>query len=385
MTQAVVMGVGLHQFGRFPDKPVEEMARVAIEAALEDSGVPFKDVQLAMMGCAKPEGGWARRVIQQFGWTGIPMTTMSQACASGSAAFRMACLLVEAQVYDVVLVAGYEKMEKGLLTGATAGEAARLVLYTMGLDPVPSRVALEMRKRMEKYEEPLEWYAQVAVQSSELAALNPHAHYQQAHTVDEVLSSTMIADPLTLYMCCPTSDGASAAVVCSKKRAQQYGASRSVQVIGTAAGSPGWEDLNVGPGGEIGGDFKGGRLTKRLATEIYEASGIGPEDVDIAQVHDPFSMAAMVDIEALGFCEEGEGGRMYMEKRTHITGDKPINTDGGILCKGHPLGATGIGQIAEIVKQMREEAGPRQISSPPKIGITHNSGSGLINMHAFQR
>ena len=385
MTKPMVMGVGLHKFGRFPDKPVEDLAHDAIQGALEDSGVPFRDVQIALLGCARPEGTWARRVVQQFGWTGIPITTLSQACASGSAAFRMGCLLVEAQVYDVVLCAGYEKMDKGMLAPASAADAARQLLYAMGLDAVPSRVALEMNKRMARYEEPLEWHAQVAVQASECSSLNPNAHYQERHSIEDVMSAPSVSEPLTLYMCCPTSDGASAAVICSEEKARQYGASRSIQVTATGAGSPAWEDLTAGPGGDIGGDFKAGNLTRRVSKEIYESAGIGAEDVGVTQLHDPFSMAALAIVEALGYCEEGQAGRMYMEKRTHITGDKPVNTDGGLLCKGHPLGATGIGQIAEVVRQMRGEAGARQVSNNPKVGLAHNSGAGIINMHVFQR
>ena len=384
MREVKVLGLGLHKFGRFPDKSVEALCHDAIRAALDDAAMPFKDVQAAYIGVQNPSPVLSRRLIQHFGWTGIPITTTSQACASSSAAMREAVIAIGAGIYDIVLIVGYEKMGKGLLTGADPAEASRQALYAMGLDAIPGRVALEMRERMEKYEEPIEYYAQVAVQASECAALNPYAHYQEKHTLEEVLSSTPIADPLTLFMCCPTSDGASAAVLCAGSVARRYGGERGITVAGWASGSPRWEDLEAGPGEHIGGDVKAGRLTARLASDLYESTGIGPDDVGVAQVHDPYSVAALVDIEALGFCPEGEGGRWFMEGRTHINGETPINTDGGLLCKGHPLGASGIGQVVEIAKQLRGEAGQRQIPKKPKVGLTQNSGTGLINMFVFK-
>lgn len=384
MREVKILGVGLHKFGRYPEKSPEALCHDAIREALDDAGVAFQQVQAAYIGVQNPGPVLSRRIIQHFGWTGIPITTVSQACASSSAALREAVIAVSYGIYDVALVVGYEKMGKGMLTAANPVDAGNQVLYAMGLDAIPGRVALEMRERMHTYQEPIEYYAQVAVQASECAVLNPYAQYREKHSLEDVLNSAPMAEPLTLYMCCPTSDGASAAVVCSAKAARHFGGKRAVSIAGWAAGSPTWEDLEAGPGEHIGGDVKAGRLTRRLAGEIYETTGIGPEDIGVAQVHDPYTIAALVDIEALGFCPEGEGGRWFMEGRTHINGGIPVNTDGGLLCKGHPLGATGIGQIAEIVKQLRGEAGARQVPRTPKTGLTHNSGTGLINMFVLK-
>lgn len=385
MREVVVMGVGLHKFGRFPDATFEELTRVAISKALDDSGVPFADIEAAYMGNTQCGLYDPRRIAQQFGWTGIPIVVMAQACASSSAAFREGYLHVASGVYDVVLLVGFEKMERGFIPGTIASMAGKHHLDVMGLDVIPARVAMEMRKRMAKYGETVEPYAEIAAQASEYGALNPYAHYQEKHTREEVLNSRMICDPLTLYMCCPTSDGASAAVICSKERAKRYGLSRAISVIGWAAGSPKWEDLVSGPGSDIGGDFRGGNLTRRLAPQAYERAGVGPEDINVAQVHDPFSMAVLVDIEALGFCPEGDAGRWVMEGECRMDGQIPINTDGGLLCKGHPTGASGLGQIAEIVHQLRGDAGDRQIPGNPRVGLTHNSGAGMINMHIFKK
>ena len=309
--------------------------------------------------------------------------SLAQASGSSAAAFRIAYWSVATGLYDTALIVGYEKMERGFIPGTI--QPGRSHLDVMGLDPIPARVALEMRKRMKEYNEPIEAHAAYAVQCSENAALNSYAHYQVRRTMEEVLNSRIIAEPLRLYMCCPTSDGAGAAVICSREKAKQYGVSRAISVAAWACGSPQVEDLFGGPGAFIGGDFKGGNLTRRLVRELYERAGAGPEDIDVAEVHDPFTMAAMVDVEALGFCPEGEGGRFILEGKTRIDGKIPINTDGGLLCKGHPMGPTGVAQVAEIVKQLRGEAGARQVQNNLRLGLTHSSGAGMINMLVLKK
>lgn len=383
MRDVYVLGVGMHPFGRFPDKSFEELTRPAVEAALADAAVPFKDIETAFCGVVNSGLYDSRRVIQQFGWTGIPIHSVVQASGSSAAAFRLAYWTIAAGIFETALVVGYEKMPKGLLRGTV--NPGRSHLDVMGLDPIPARVAIEMRKRMRRFDEPVEAYAAVAQQSSRYAARNPYAHYQVEHSVDEVLASKTIADPLTLYMCCPVSDGASAAVLVGAGRAGRYGTERAIQIAASVAASPEVEDLVGGPGADIGGDFKAGNLTRKVAARLYETAGIGPEDVDVAQVHDPFTMATLVAIEALGFCPEGEGGRFVLEGNLGPEGRIPTNTDGGLLCKGHPMGATGVAQVVEIVKQLRGDAGGTQIARRPSVGVTQSSGAGLINMHLLKR
>lgn len=383
MRDVYVMGVGMHPFGRHAEKSFEDLTRPAIEAALADASVPFKEIETAFCGVVNSGLYDSRRVIQQFGWTGIPIHTNVQASGSSAAAFRLAYWTIAAGIFETALVVGYEKMPKGMLRGTISPGHSHLDV--MGLDPIPARVAIEMRKRMAKFDEPIEAYAAVAHQSSWYAARNPYAHYQVEHSVEEVLASTPIADPLTMYMCCPASDGASAAVLVSAEHAARYGTGRAIQIAGSVAASPEVEDLVGGPGADIGGDFKAGNLTRKVAAGLYEAAGIGPEDIDVAQVHDPFTMATLVAIEALGFCPEGEGGRFVLEGNLGPAGRIPTNTDGGLISKGHPMGATGLAQIVEIVKQLRGEAQGREIAERPSVGVTQSSGAGLINMHLFKR
>lgn len=383
MRSVVVMGIGLHRFGRHPDKSFEELTYPAIEGALDDSGIPFTELDAAFCGVVNSGLYDSRRVVQQFGWTGMMVHSLAQASGSSAAAFRLAYWCIGAGIYDTALVVGYEKMKKGMLTGTISPGSTHLDV--MGLDPIPARVALEMKKRMNELDEPIEAYAAVAAQASEYASLNPYAHYQERHSVEEVLASPLISDPLRLFMCCPVSDGASAVILCSKERASRYGSERAVEVAGAACGSPMSDDIQGGPGPDIGGDFKTGNLTKRLAALLYENAAIGPDDIDVAQVHDPFAMATLVDLEALGFCPPGDAGAFVLQGNIGPSGRIPINTDGGLLCKGHPMGATGTGQICEVVKQLRGEAGSRQIEPRPRCGLTHSSGAGMINMHVFKR
>lgn len=385
MSEVYVIGAGLHPFGRFPDSTFEELTRAAVCRALEGAGIPFPVVESAFIGNVSSGLYDARRVVQQFGWTGIPITRVVQASASGSAAFREAYLLVAHAVFEVAQVLGFEKMERGLLPGTIDAMAGQHHLDVMGLDVIPARVALEMKKRMERFGESPGMFARVAVQASECAALNPNAHHQVKHTVEEVLQSRMISEPLTLYQCCPNSDGAAAVIICSGAKARQLGLSQAVRVAGWASGSPDSTDYAGGPGSDIGGDFKGQTLTRRLVRTAYERAGIGPEDIRVAQVHDPFTLAALAGVESLGFCQEGEAGEWFMAGKTHINGTVAINTDGGLLCKGHALGASGVAQIAEVVRQLRGGAGPRQVPGNPRVGLTHSSGAGMINIHIFQR
>lgn len=373
----------MRRFGRFPDLSFEELARPAVEAALVDAGMSFKDVQTAFCGVVNSGLYDSRRVIQQFGWTGIPIHSVVQASGSSAAAFRLAYWTIASGIFETALVVGYEKMPKGMLRGTVS--PGRSHLDVMGLDPIPGRVALEMKKRMTRFGESIEMYAAVAAQASWYAARNEHAHYQDEHTIEDVLSSSMIADPLTLYMCCPVSDGASAVLIASESWAERVDTSRAIKIAGSICASPEAEDLVGGPGADIGGDFKAGNLTRKLSHRLYESAGIGPEDVDVAQVHDPFTMATLVAVEALGFCEEGEGGRFVAQGNVGPKGRLPTNTDGGLLCKGHPMGATGTAQVTEIVKQLRGEAGKRQIANGPRVGLAQNSGAGLINIHLFRK
>lgn len=375
MTDVVVLGGGLHPFGRFPDKSIVDLARTAIAEALADARVPFPDIQIAFCGRVNATMGTGLRIINEFGLTGIPVVNVEQACSSSSTAFRQAVWAIQQGLYDLALVVGFEKMERGMLKiGEDTTYEAK-----MGHNALPAWYALKARVYMERYGATPEMFAQVSVKAHRNGALNPYAQYRTPVTLEEVLASRPIAEPITLLQCSPTSDGAAALVLASAKRARQYGTpDRWVTVAGWAAGTDAYTDAEVGGEGSE-------PTVRRLSQELYERSALGPEDVDVVQVHDAFTPGEILRIEAMGLVPEGEAARFIWEGKADIDGALPVNTDGGLLSRGHPMGATGAAQIIEIVRQLRGEAGPRQVPSRPKVGVSHNSGLGGVNLFVFKK
>ena len=363
MREVVILGVGLHPFGRFPDKGIEEMGRVAIGNALEESGVPFGDIQAAYVGHVYLAMGAGHKVVTEFGMTGIPIVNMEVACTSSTQGLMRAAYEIATGLYDVVLAVGVEKMQRGLLAGTSQAGSFEEV---MGFGVMPAQYAMAFRKHMNLYGTTLRQLALCSVKEHKYGALNPNAHYQKECTVEDVLNSRVIADPITVLMCSPTSDGASAAVLCAKDVAARYTSRKPITVAAWALTS----------GKYHGGEEAEFSSVEDLSKEAYEKAGIGPEDIDVAQLHDAFSSAEILVPESLGFIPTGEGGRWIEEGKTEIGGKIPINTDGGLVSRGHPVGATGLAQAAEIIRQLRGEAGARQIPGKPKVGLCHNAGIG---------
>ncbi len=368
--RVAVVGAGLHPFGRFPDKTIEELGREAALEALADAGLAYRDVEAGFLARVTPVGiGVGQRVFGELGLTGIPVTNVELACASASRGVMLAAELVRSGAVEVAMVIGVEKMGRGMLQ--PAGEKSYQAL--LGLTILPAVYAMMARRHMHLYGTKPEYFAQVSVKSHRNAVHNPNAQYRVAITLEEVLNSRMIADPITLYQCCPTSDGASAVVLASERRARQLTA-RPVFLTAWAGGTPMFDPdepgLSEGP-------------TAMLAQKVYAAAGIAPADVDVCQVHDAFTPGEILTIEELGLVPKGEGGHFVWDGGTEITGRFPVNTDGGLLSRGHPMGATGGAMVAEIVRQLRGQAGPRQVAEP-KVGLVQNAGIGGVNVLAFQ-
>jgi len=378
MRDVVVLGAGLHRFGRFPDKSLPDLGREAIKNALDDAAVPFKDIEVAYTGRVLAGMGAGLSVVSELGQTGIPVINIEMACASSTSAFREAYLSVANGVYDTALVVGFEKMQRGMLQiseGASYGTV-------MGLSVMPASYALLAQRYMADHGATPEMFASVSVKSHKNGALNPYAQYQKEVTLEEVMGSRMISDPITLLQCSPTTDGASAVVLCAADRAAKYSAGRSMTVAGWATGSGKYQ-----AGGDDEGDAEtGGGEVERLAKIAFDRAGLGPEDVDVTQVHDAFSPGEIFTIEGLGLVGEGEGARAVWEGRTAVDGDIPVNTDGGLLSRGHPIGATGGAMVTEIFRQLSGEAGPRQTKDgDAKVGLIHNAGIGGVNILVFKR
>ncbi len=370
MREVVVAGVGMHPFGRFMDKSLGDMARVAIWNAIKDSGVPAKKIEAAYVGnsleglMSGQEGVRGEVVMRDAGFAGLAITNVENACASGSTAFRGAWLEVGAGIRDVALAVGVEKLfcsDTARSIKALAADS-ELNLGRLGYQ-FPAQYAMWLKGYMRQTGATQNDLAEVMVKNSYHASLNPYAQYRIPLTLEQVLGSRLIAYPLTLYMCSTFADGAAAAVLCSLDVARKFARRPFIRVKACALRSGFfWHSADTGPD-----------LVEVTANEAYEYAGIGPESVNLAEVHAAMGPAELQRYEELRLCGKGEGVKMLHEKRTWITGDVPVNTSGGLCGRGHPVGATGLAQVAEIVWQLRGEAGARQIRES-KVGVVQNSG-----------
>jgi acetyl-CoA acetyltransferase len=326
-----------------------------------------------------------------MGVEGIPMVNTENACASSSTAFQLAWLYVSSGMFDIALAVGMEKMysedKARVFSSFTAGTdvelAAQMIAFmkeqaekaktTAGSagEPGKSRsvfmdiYATGARAHMQRYGTTKEQFAKIAVKNHRNGSLNPHAQYREVYTLEEILASPPVTEPLTRLMCAPIGDGASAAVLVAGDKVSQY-TTKPVWVRGSALAS--------------GTDSRTPGITERVARQAYEMAGIGPEDVSVAEVHDASSPAELIIYEELGFCPAGEGGRLVDEGVTELGGKIPVNTSGGLLSKGHPVGATGIAQLYELFLQLRGEAGDRQVAGA-RVGLTENGG-GMVRGEA---
>jgi acetyl-CoA acetyltransferase len=312
-------------------------------------------------------------VFAELGMMGIPVSNVEVACASHSRAVLMAADWVAAGVAEMILVVGVEKMPRGAVPMGDRTEMP--YKYLTGILPMPAVYALPARRHMHDYGTKPEHFGKAAERAHRNGSLNPNATYQERYTLEEIMNSRLIAYPITMLMCSANADGAAATVVCSKERARKY-TTRPVYLAGWAAGTPRY----------VKGDTNllGEGPTELLGKKVYEMSGIGPESVNLLQMHDAFSIEEVFVLEDLGFCPRGEGGRFIWEGNTEIGGKLPINTDGGLVSCGHPIGATGGRMVAEISWQLRGMAGKRQVPNQPKVGLLHNQGRGGSNVMMFK-
>ena len=354
-----ILGLGIHPFGRFSDKLPAELARVAIFGALETAGLAPDAIDAVYTGHTVPASGGGQAVLKAAGLQGMAVLNLDQACASSATATVLACMAISAGQIDTALVVGFEKMGGGFLRSAQPhGRQDQL----LGYDLQPVRYALKASRYLSLYGREAHQLALVSVKSRRHGAMNEHAHLRAATTVEEVLASPMISSPLTRLQCCPTSDGAAAVVLGRPTRPGR------ASVVGWSMGTVTDEEALAAGVPEA--------FTARLAREAYERAAIGPADVGVAQVHDAFSIAEPLRLEALGLVPEGEGLTWTEAGLTSLDGVIPTNTDGGLMARGHPVGATGVAQLIEVVRQLNGEAGLRQIDPPPLVGLCQNLGGG---------
>ncbi len=362
MRDVYVIGVGMTRFGKHPDRDAVDLGAEAVREAIRDAGVDPRAIQAAYCGHVFQGMVTGQRVLAQVGLAGIPLANVENACSSGATAIREGYLAIRAGEYDVVLAFGVEHLTSRFRGALTPGEDD--LEAALGLT-MPAVYAMRARRYLEDFGASREQLAMISVKNKRNAALNPYAQFQKPVSLEEVLASRPIAEPLRLLDCSPVSDGAAAAILCSEAAVRRLGRGRAVRLAASALRTG---EVEVEPQPMT---FE--PLTRKTATDAFERAGVSPEDVDFAEVHDCFSIAEALRVEGLGLFEPGTYLAAVERGEADIGGRRPINPSGGLLGKGHPLGATGVAQVVELVRQLRGEAGQRQIEGA-KVGVAHCRG-----------
>ncbi len=390
-----IIGVAMTRFQRYLEKDLIDLGSEAAVAALDDAGLTIFDAGVLAAGCLFDTSGIGQRIQKQIGQTGIPVYNVANACATGATAFRVAAMAVKAGEADIGLAVGLEQMGKVGLLGAQApmqhakpyqpaGRYGALgpVEGVLGTSLMPGTFAQSgMEYAFQHDGVGFEQFAKVAEKNHAHSTLNPLAQYQKAFALEEIMNAEMIAYPNTLLMCCPTGDGAAAAVLTSGERLKAMPAEvrkRAVKVSASVLTSDPYVD-----GGSVQYDVN--TLTRRAADQAYEAAGVGPADLDLVELHDCFATAELRHYDNLRLCPEGGAGEWIDRRGPWRDGEIPVNVSGGLLSKGHPLGATGIANIYEVSTHLRGEAGQRQIDGA-RVGLTHVIGLGsACAVHILER
>lgn len=413
MRDVSVIGAGMVKFGKYLDTSMKVLARNAVNSALASAGVEQKQIQAAVVGNAMAglvtgqECVRGQVVLREMGIGGIPIINCENACASSATAFHMAWLYVASGMYDVVLALGMEKLyhadkRKSFAAIGSAVDVELMEQMIAQMNAAQAKLKAERaargeapasggagesrsmfmdfyanfaRAHMQRYGTTKEQFARIAVKNHRNGSLNPLAQYPEVYTLEDVLNSPVIAEPLTRLMCSPIGDGAAATVLCASSIAGRY-TSKPVKVLASLLSS----------GVDHSADEPG--VVTRVAKQAYEKAGVGPNDLSVIELHDASAPAELVIYEELGLCEPGEGGKLVDDGVTEIGGRLPVNPSGGLLAKGHPVGATGVAQICEIFWQLRGEADKRQVANP-RIGLTENGGgmvrgeAAALSIHVF--
>ena len=401
MRDVAVIGAGMTRFGKFLDRSMKDLTREAVDGALSSAGIDKSKLEAAIVGNAAAglitgqECIRGQVVLREMGIGGIPIINTENACASSSTAFHMAWLYVASGMYDVALAVGLEKlyhedkrksfaaigaavdvewmqqiqaaMKASRGNGEQSGQSAAAEGAGEKRSMFMDFYAAFARQHMQRYGTTKEQFGRIAVKNHYHGSLNPHAQYREVYNLEDILNSPLVAEPLTRLMCSPIGDGAAAAILCSADKAKQF-TTKPVHVLASSIGS----------GSDHGPDDPG--ITERVAQQAYKQAGVGPEDLSVIELHDASAPAELVLYEELGLCGPGEGGKLIDSRATYFDGAIPVNTSGGLISKGHPIGATGVAQIYEVFTQLRGEAGDRQVANP-RVGLTENGG-GMIRAEA---
>ena len=367
MTDVHVTGVGMHPFGRFEDTGVIELGVHAVRAALDEAGLSGGGFQAAFCGTAYAGVAAGHRVLGALGLTGVPIVDVEAGCASGGAAIQLAAAAIRAGQYDTALVFGIEKMSRGLIRSSYFDPWQERA----GLTPAPAYFALRAQRLLRESELTKSHLAQVCVKNRAHGATNPDAMFQKEVTEEQVLDSRVVCEPLHLWMLCAPNEGAAAVVLSSERaagpdvllRAAALRSHLPGSVLSEATPLSGIDDTDITP------------PTTLAATDAYEEAGVGPGDLDVVECQDTDAARELLSYEELGLCQPGEQARMLAGGDVRLGGRLPVNPSGGLLSKGEPLGASALGQVVELVSQLRGTAGHRQVDGA-RVALSHTVGRG---------
>jgi sterol carrier protein 2 len=378
-----VVGVGMTKFekpgGRDWDYP--DMAREAGTKALADAGITIQDIEQAAVGYCYGDSTCGQRAFYELGHPGIPIYNVNNNCSTGSTALFMAKQFVEGGLAECTMALGFEKMEKGSLgikyTDRTTpmDKHFGLMVELRGFAKAPAAPQMfgnAGREHMEKYGTTAEQFAKIGWKNHKHSVNNPYSQFQDEYSLEDILNAPMVYEPLTKLQCCPTSDGAGAAILASEAFVKKHGLeAKAVEIAGQAMTTD--YDSSFDEKSMI--KMVGFDMTKKAAEQVYEQSGLGPENVDVVELHDCFSCNELITYEGLGLCPVGEAGKFVDEGAFTYGGKVVVNPSGGLISKGHPLGATGLAQCSELVWQLRGDAEKRQVDGA-KVALQHNLGLG---------
>jgi benzoylsuccinyl-CoA thiolase BbsB subunit len=371
MREVAVIGVGSTVFGKFPEKAVFEMGAEATQAALRDAGISPKDIQFAYY--ANLYGGMVegQAALRDAGITDVEITNVENACTGGATAIRRAWYDIASGLYDIGIAIGAESMTTSPSAGKLITPAKGDVSGELGMNTV-AKFALSQRRYMEITGVTLEQIAMVSVKNHHNGCNNPYSQYKKEFSTEEIINSRLICDPITQLQGCATTDGAAAAVLASLNVARRY--TRQPVIISASV-------IRSGDYAFRQKDITFSDMTFKAAKDAYTMAGVGPEDINLCELHDAFAVNELQHYIELSFCERGEEVGLLMDGITGLKGRLPVNASGGLLSKGHPLSATGVAQIAEIVWQLRGKAGDNQIPHA-RVGLAHTMGGEVADLEA---
>ena len=371
MKDVVIVGAGIHPFGRF-DKTAEEIGAFAAKMALQDAGIAWSDVQSSYLSRMYLPATSGARILRKLGGTDMPIVDIEAACASGGAALRQAVLAIRSGECDVVMVLGAEKMPRGFMDPRMIYSDWQI---EMGMSLNPGYWSMRAMRHMHEFGTTDLQIAKIAFKNHNNSVHNPNAMYQKAFSLEEILNSPLVCDPIRRLEICAPDDGAAAVVVCSDDYARKIGARNPIKIAACVHTIARYSADFRCPADSMSATTHNEGPTEVTAAKAYERAGLGASDVNCFEVQDTDAFCELEIYEELQLCPLGEGGRLIDEGVTEITGKHPVNMSGGLISKGEPVGASHLGQVVEIVSQLRGDSGPRQVANA-KVGLAHVLGAG---------